>query len=89
MFRRTRRAPKLSDYHKLQRFIWCTKNKSINFEKYLFVDETTVRSLEVPLYHVRQPGERPEAICSTTKIRFKVNVWGGISFNGPTPFVVR
>jgi hypothetical protein len=60
-----------------------------DFKDYLFVDETTVRSLEIPLYYVRPRAQRPEAIPASGKIRFKVNVWGGISFKGPTPFIVN
>ena len=88
VYRRTRFAPRLTDFNKLQRFFWCQRNVNNDFKNYLFVDETAVRSLEVPLYHVRQRAERPEAIKTSTKIRFKVNVWGGISFRGATPFVV-
>ena len=89
MYRRTRVAPKLSDFQKLKRFIWCQQNQNTDFSNYLFVDETTVRGLEIPLYHVRPRGERPDAVSSTSKIRVKVNVCGGISFKGPTRFLVK
>jgi hypothetical protein len=54
----------------------------------LFVDETTIRVLDVPLYHSRPRGSRPEAIASTGKVRLKLNIWGGISFLGSTDFAV-
>ena len=53
------------------------------------MDETTVRVLEVPLYHVRKRGSQPTAIQSTSKYRLKINIWGGISCSGATPFAVR
>ena len=59
-----------------------------NFENYVFVDETTVRVLEVPIYHLRKANSRPETIPHTVKQRLKVNIWGGISSKGATPFAV-
>ncbi len=89
MYRRTRAAPQLSDFHKLQRYLWCRRHKNTNFENYIFVDESTVRILEIPLYHSRKRATRPAAHSSTSKIRAKINIWGGISYQGPTPFIVR
>ena len=74
-YRRTRKAPKLSEYNKLQRYIWCLKHEHTNSEDYVFADETAIRILEVPLYHTRRKGERPQAICKTTKIRLKLNLY--------------
>ena len=88
VYRRTRCSPKLSDFDKLRRYLWCRKKENNDFQNHLFVDESHVRILEVPLYHVRLPGERPEAIPCSTKIRLKINVWGGISVKGATPFAV-
>ncbi len=79
----------MSDYQKLRRYLWCRKNENNDFKNHVFVDETHVRLFEVPLYHVRQKGERPDGIPSTSKMRLKINIWGGISFKGPTPFAVR
>ena len=53
----------------------------------MFVDETTIRILELPLYQVREKGE-PAGINSTSKYRLKLNIWGGISYRGATPFAV-
>jgi hypothetical protein len=72
----TIKSPKLLDFDKLRRFLWCRKNENNDFKNHPFVDESHVRILEVPLYHVRLPGERPEAIPCSTKIRLKINVWG-------------
>ena len=89
VYRRTRAAPGLSDFHKLQRYLWCRRHRNTNFNNYIFADETTVRILEIPLYHSRKRGTNPAAHSSTAKIRAKINIWGGISYQGPTPFVVK
>jgi hypothetical protein len=38
---------------------------------------------------IRQKGERPDGIASTSKNGLKVNICGGIFFKSPTPFAVR
>jgi hypothetical protein len=56
------------------------------------LDETKLELLIIPLYHVRKPGRNPRrsnGIPSTAKYRRKVNIWGGISFRGPTEFAVN
>ena len=78
----------LSDFHKLRRYIWCRNHIYTNFEKFIFGYECTVRLFEIPLYHVRPRTSRPQAFCRTSKLRLKVNIWGGISFNGATEFAV-
>ena len=88
MYRRTRGSPKLSEADKAVRYQWCKNNVMNNFENYVFVDETTVRVLEVPIYHLRKAKSRPETISHTVKQRLKVNIWGGISSKGATPFAV-
>ena len=80
--------PLLTESNKLLRYLWCKKNENENFEDFLFVDETTVRILDIPLYHVRKPSGRPVAQKCTSKYRLKVNIWGGISSKRSTPFVV-
>jgi hypothetical protein len=47
-----------------------------------------IRLWDLPLYHCRLPGSHPEAIPCTT-YRKKVNICGGISYKGPTPFKVK
>ena len=89
VYRRTRCSPKLTEFAKLQRYMWCKSNLENNFKDYVFADETTIRILEIPIYHSRKKGQTPKAQCSSAKIRMKVNVWGGISYEGPTSFVVR
>ncbi|RNA36816.1 hypothetical protein BpHYR1_007423 [Brachionus plicatilis] len=41
-----------------------------------------------PIYHLRLPSSRPEAIPSSSKFECKIHVWGGISYNGATEFAV-
>ncbi len=88
VYRRVRKAPFLTDYNKLLRLLWCLKYRNADFSKYIFTDETMIRLWDLPLYHCRLRNSRPEAIPCTTKYRKKVNVCGGISFKGPTPFKV-
>jgi len=88
VYRRTRCSPKLSDFDKLRRYLWCRKNEHNDFKNHFFVDETHMRILEVQLYQVRLPDERPETVSSSTKFRLKINIWGGISIRGASPFAV-
>ena len=68
--------------------IWCLKYIYTDFSNYIFVDETTVRVNDIPYYHLRKPSKRPKALPTTLKYRAEINVWGGISYNRPTNFVV-
>ena len=70
------------------RLLWCLKYKNNDFSKYVFTEETMIRLWNLPLYHCRRRNSRPEAIHCTSKYRKKVNVCGGISNKGPTPFKV-
>ncbi len=78
----------MTERHKLMRYIWCRNNINTDFSHHLFVDETTVKVMEIPLYHIRKRSSEPEGVASTAKIRYKLNVWGGISCRGPSDFVV-
>lgn len=42
--------------------------------------------MEIPLYHVRYPGSNPAAYPCSSKMSFKLNLWGGISMQGAIPF---
>ncbi|CAF1083718.1 unnamed protein product [Brachionus calyciflorus] len=55
---------------------------------YIFVDETMIRIFEKPIYHLRLPTCFPKALPSTSKFACKLNIWGGISYKGPTEFAV-
>jgi hypothetical protein len=76
----------LTDSHKLYRLVWCLNHKNCEFKNHIFVDETKVVVSDVPIYHSRLPSSIPEGVNVTDKIRKKVNIWGGISFKGPTRF---
>ena len=85
-------APCLSDMNKAERLMWCMRYIKRDFSDYLFVDETTVRFFEVPLYQSRKSSpvqNTPVGIPSTSKYRLKLNICGGISCSGPTQFIVR
>ena len=69
--------------------MWCKKYKGTDWSKYIFTDETMIRLWDLPLYHCRLPNSYPKAIPCTSKYRKKVNICGGISYKGPTPFKVN
>lgn len=75
--------------HKLERFNWCIDHQHIDFSNHVFVDETSVRLWDLPLYHWRLKTKYPKAIPVTEKNRNKLNVWGGMSSKGLTRFAVR
>ena len=70
--------PLLTESNKLLRYLWCKKNENENFEDFLFVDETTVRILDIPLYHVRKPSGRPVAQKCTSKYRHSKHMGEGV-----------
>ncbi|RNA37155.1 hypothetical protein BpHYR1_026053, partial [Brachionus plicatilis] len=77
-YRRLRKSPILIDYQKLF--------QNFEFTNYIFVDETTIRLSERPIYHLRYPAKYPANIPSTSKHEGKLNIWAGISFKGATNF---
>ncbi len=87
-YRRLRKAPYLTELHKLNRLKWCLTHQYTDFSNWVFVDETTVRLWDLPLYHWRLRSSRPEAIPMTEKYRNKLNVWGGMSHKGLSRFAV-
>ncbi len=88
VYRRLKKGPFLSDWDKLRRLIWCLNNKFTDFSRYIFVDETTSKLLDTPYYHHRLKSSAPKPILCSSKIRKKINIWGGISYYGPTEFAV-
>ena len=87
-WRRVRLSPMLSDFIILMRFFWCVLNEHNTFKKYLFGDETSIRVGLVNLYGWRPKDTYPETI-SHEKWATKVNIWGAISWVGPTEFAVN
>ncbi|RMZ99546.1 hypothetical protein BpHYR1_048992 [Brachionus plicatilis] len=85
-YRRLRKSPILTDDQKLRRLLWCLKFKDTKFENFVFVDETTIRLSERPIYHLRYPCTYPKTMPCTSKHEGKINIWGGISHKGPTNF---
>lgn len=78
----------MTDLDKLKRFIWCSTYIKADFSKYVFVDECTSRLNDKPRNHHRLKGSKPKKVPCTSKIRKKVNIWAGISSEGPTEFAV-
>ncbi|RNA11758.1 hypothetical protein BpHYR1_040045 [Brachionus plicatilis] len=75
--------------HKIERLIWSLRHKECNFEEFIFVDETMIRIFEKPRQHLRIPTSFPKSLPSTSKFDCKLNIWGGISCNGPTQFSIN
>ena len=64
-------------------------NVNNDFSNHIFVDETSVWIGECRLYHYRHRGTYPQAVGFSSKDRHKLNLWGGISARGVTPFIVK
>ena len=67
-YRRLRKTPYLTELQKLNRLLWCMKYRNCDFANYIFVDETTIRLGDLPLYHWRLPSTNPIGIPSTQKL---------------------
>ena len=87
VWRRARKAPKLTQSQKKDRLDWCQANINNSFLNFIFVDETSIWINECPLYIWRPVDSYPEASGFSSKLRQKLNLWGGISCKGPTNFV--
>lgn len=87
-YRRLKKAPFLTDANKLERYLWCLRNKNNKFKRCLFADETSIWQRELPFYHVRPIGSIPEGIPFSSKSVAKFNICGAISTKGITNFAV-
>ncbi len=53
----------------------------------MFADETSLQTKRSGTYHNRMPSSQPRASAYKPRTVETVQVWGGISYNGPTPIV--
>ncbi|CAF0860996.1 unnamed protein product [Brachionus calyciflorus] len=53
----------------------------------IFVDEAAFQTGRFGLYHMRKSSSRPSAVWTKSRCVDRLNIWGGISWNGPTQFV--
>ncbi|CAF0789030.1 unnamed protein product [Brachionus calyciflorus] len=60
-YRRTKKRPFLTHAQKNERLIWCLTHQNLTFDDFIFVDETAIKTLECPLYHLRFPRTYPAA----------------------------
>lgn len=88
-WRRVKKGPYLTIKQQRERLIWCLVHKDFDFSYHVFVDETTLKLFQPPFYHWRLPNKYPKAIPCTNKHKSKINIWGGISYRGPSDFSVR
>ena len=52
------------------------------------MDESTLQTYSSPQYHMRKPTSRPKRVNISKKHGEKVNIWGGISWQGRIKFFV-
>ena len=62
--------------------------KNYDFKHYLYVYESTVRLLEIPLYPIKKRGSHPKTISKTGKRKSRLNIWAGISYQEATDYSV-
>ncbi len=86
-YRRVRRCPKLTYQQKQDIHAWCLANINNDFDYFIFIDESKIMVNQIKLYHMRKKTTRPDCIILNNYFKYKLNVWGGISKKGPTPFV--
>ena len=71
-----------------QRFFFAKRNYKKSFKKWIFVDETKLQTYSNPLYHMRLPATRVNRKHFSKRNFAKINIWGGISWNGHIKFFV-
>ena len=64
------------------------KNINNDFHNFIFIDETKIMINQCKLYHLRKKSSYPDCIILDNYFKAKLNVWGGISKQGPVDFVV-
>ena len=73
---------------RLDRYNWCTGNRSNKFHNTGFIDETSLWENECPKYAWTPQGIYQDGVEISSKSSRKLNVLCGISIRGPTRFVV-
>jgi len=90
-YRRSKCKPKeeYTPFEKRRRLIFALNNIDCNFQKTIFVDESSIWAMRGGLYHFRKKGRHPK--CNTIHPRNvkKVHIWGGVSWSGPLPYMVN
>ena len=66
--------------------MFALNNINNEFESTVFIDESSIWTLRSGIYHHRKKSSRPKANSVHPRNPEKVHVWGGISWDGPTPF---
>ena len=73
---------------KLKRYLWALNNQNNNFENFVFADESMIQTSRRGIYFNRKKSSHPKSSHSHPRSVKNVNIWGGISYHGPTRFVV-
>ena len=87
-YRKTKGRPPLTDERKKQRLEFALFLKTLDLKTITFADETSCYTFTYRSYHNRYPTSEPISVKENVHNRYKVHVWGGISYEGPTDFVV-
>ena len=84
-----RKAPILTNEQIRERLEWCLRHQNDDFENYVFGDETKIDINYFRNRHLRLKSSNPACLISNHRQRIKLNIWGCISYNGPSSFIVN
>ena len=89
-FRTLRKAPILTPAIILERYIWCLKNlnNKFLFINFVYADECKIEINNWRTKHLRKKTKTPCCAIQNHQQRLHVNVWGAISWEGASSFVV-
>jgi hypothetical protein len=86
--RRLRSRPELNDLQKRERLAFARRYENSSYANWLFVDETAVYTYQEPIHHMRRPSSRPKVVGIWNRSNKKLNIWGGIGWNGAIKFAL-
>lgn len=70
------------------RYLFALNNINNDFTNCVFVDESTMQTMRWGIYHHRMPSGKPRVCSIKERCVESVQMWCGISYEGPTPHVV-
>ena len=88
MYRKTKTHPPLNESVKKKRLEFALKYIDCDMKSFVFADETGCKTFSYQEKHCRYPTSTPIAVAELRRNRKTINIWGGISYKGPTDFVV-
>ena len=89
-FRRSNSKPKdFTLLEKEERYLFAINNINNDFAHVVFVDESTIQTNRWGFYHNRLPSSRPRVCSIKPRCVESIQMWCGISWNGPTTGIVN